>query len=165
MRRGQRNTGSRFMLVGVTNVFPSGWNKTSSCFPLMVITLLAWSVTMRWWPGHSSALPTIMEVDWRTHFPWDLIINYHLCGNLEGFRFHGFQWPRRLIGGSLTAAAGSALSVSAVFHANSEWGLATSTDGASHLGQTIIHICCTQQWLHIVLCHSVTVCSPSVHLW
>lgn len=94
-----------------------GQNKTSSCFPLMVILLLAWSVTVIPWPNLHKRC-TIMEVDWRAHFLGDLIINCCLSGKLV--RVQILRIPVTLQTDWRLSDSGccGVLSVASVFHAS-----------------------------------------------
>lgn len=83
----------------------------------MVIGLLAWSVTVIPWPNQRSPCAT-MEVDWRTHFLGDLIINCYLSRKLQRVQISWIpvtlQTDWRL---SDTGCCG-ALSVASGFHAS-----------------------------------------------
>lgn len=99
-----RITGSE--LVGVTHVFGmlgvKQWIKHNNQLFSLDSNYATCTISHKpWWPNPLKRC-TVMKVDWRTHFLWDLIINYCLSGKLG--RVSGFQWPDWLIGGCLRKA-------------------------------------------------------------
>lgn len=94
-----------------------GQNKTSSCFPLMVIVLFAWSFTMIAWTNPHKCC-TIMEFDWRTHFLGDVIINCCLSGKLGRVQISWIPVTLQTDWRLSDSDCCGALSVASVFHAS-----------------------------------------------
>lgn len=68
-----------------------------------------------WWLNPPKPC-SMVEADWRTHFPRDLIINYCLSGKLG--KLGTLQWPHWLTGGFLRKASAAVLRVTTVLHAS-----------------------------------------------